>query len=80
MNVEISPLPTLYCQLPEQLFIKMGSDDSHFNVLLIVRGNVTRLSTNHNFWKEGRAEEESNQSSSAYQPNALLLGRTGSLL
>ena len=29
--------------------IKMGSDESHFNVSLIVRDKVTRLSTNHNF-------------------------------
>ena len=31
--------------------IKMGSDESHFNVLLIVRDKVTikTVSTNHNF-------------------------------
>ena len=29
--------------------IKMGSDESHFNVSLVVRDKVTRLSTNHNF-------------------------------
>ena len=30
--------------------IKMGSDESHFNVSLIVRDKVTRnVSTNHNF-------------------------------
>ena len=31
--------------------IKTGSDESHFNVLLIVRDKVTRLSTDHNFLK-----------------------------
>ena len=29
--------------------IKMGSDESHFNVSLIVRDKLTRLSTDHNF-------------------------------
>ena len=29
--------------------IKMGSDESHFNVSLIVRDKVTRVSTDHNF-------------------------------
>ena len=32
--------------------IKMGSDESHFNVSLIVRDKVTRLSTNHNLFEE----------------------------
>ena len=30
--------------------IKMGSDESHSNVSLIVRNKVTRLSTNHNLF------------------------------
>ena len=34
----------------------MGSDESHFNVSLIVRDKVTRVSTNHNFWRERRTE------------------------
>ena len=32
--------------------IKMGSDESHFNVSLIVRDKVTRVSTNHNLSEE----------------------------
>ena len=36
------------------------------------------MSTNHNFWRERRAEADSNQSPSAYQHNALPLGQTGS--
>ena len=36
------------------------------------------MSTNHNFWKERRAEALSNRGPSAYQPNALPLGQTGS--
>ena len=37
------------------------------------------VSTNHNFWRERRAEAVSNRGPSAYQPNALPLGQTGSL-
>ena len=52
--------------------IKMGSDESHFNVSLIVRDKVTNktVSTNHNFRRERRAEAVSNRGPSAYQPNA----------
>ena len=58
----------------------MGSDESHFNVSLIVRDKVTRQSAhwNHNFWRERRAEADSNRGPSVYQPNALPLGQTGS--
>ena len=35
------------------------------------------LSTNHNFWRERRTEADSNRGPSAYQPNALPLGKTG---
>ena len=38
------------------------------------------VSTDHNFWRERRAEADSNRGPSAYQPNSLLLGQTGSLL
>ena len=37
------------------------------------------MSTDHNFWRERRAESDSNRGPSAYQPNALPLGQTGSL-
>ena len=36
------------------------------------------VSTDHNFWRERRAKADSNRSPSAYQPNALPLGHTGS--
>ena len=36
------------------------------------------VSTDHNFWRERRAEADSNRRSSAYQPDALPLGQTGS--
>ena len=35
------------------------------------------VSTKHNFWREGRAEAESNRDPSAYHPKALPLGQTG---
>ena len=35
------------------------------------------VSTDHNFWRERRAEADLNRGPSAYQPNALLLGQTG---
>ena len=58
--------------------IKMVSDDSHFNCLLIVWDSHKTVSTNHNFWRERRAEVVSNQGPSAYQPTTLPLGQTGS--
>ena len=36
------------------------------------------VSTDHNFWRERRAEADSNRGPSAYQPNSLPLGQTGS--
>ena len=36
------------------------------------------VSTDHSFWRERRAEADSNRGPSAYQPNALPLGQTGS--
>ena len=36
------------------------------------------VSTDHNFWRKRRAEAVSNRGPSAYQPNALPLGQTGS--
>ena len=35
---------SLHCHHQNDSFIKMGSDDSHFNVLLIARDKVTRQS------------------------------------
>ena len=57
--------------------IKMDSDDSHFNVSSIVRDKITRQCPQTKvFWRERRAEVDSNQGSSPYQPNALPLGQT----
>ena len=60
--------------------IKMGSDESHFNVSLIVRDKVTRPCPQTTTFEETerRAEAVSNRGPSAYQPTALPLGQTGS--
>ena len=49
-----------------------------FQCFIIVRDKVARLSTDHNLWRERRGEADSNRGPSAYQPNALPLGQTGS--
>ena len=56
----------------------MGSDESHFNVSLIVRDKVTRQCPQTTTFEERRAQAESNRGPSAYQPNTLPLGQTGS--
>ena len=52
---------SLHCHHQNDSSIKMGSNESHFNVSLIVRDKVKRLSvsTNHN-GRERRAEAVSN--------------------
>ena len=59
----------------------MGSDESQFNVSVGSDGQSHKtVSTNHNLFEEPerRAEAVSNRGPSAYQPNALPLGQTGS--
>ena len=57
----------------------MGSDESHFNVSLIVRDKVTRpCPQTTTFLKRKESQASSNRGPSAYQPNALPLGQTGS--
>ena len=71
---------SLNCHHQNDFCIKMGSDESHFNVSVGSDGQSHKtVSTNHNlFWRERRAEAVSNRGPSAYQPNALPLGQTGS--
>ena len=70
----------LHCHHQNDSYIKRGRGKSHFNVSLIVRGKRHKtVTTDHNlFLREGRAEAESSRGPSAYQPNALPLGQTGS--
>ena len=71
---------SLHCHHQNDFCIKMGSDESHFNVSIGSDGqNHKTVSTNHNrLGRERRAEAESSRGPSAYQPNALPLGQTGS--
>ena len=56
----------------------MGSDKSHFNVSLIVRHKVTRQYPQIITFKEKGEPKQIRTEVSAYQPNALPLGQTGS--
>ena len=58
---------SLHCHHQNDFCIKMGSDESHFNV-----------HKPQPFRRERRAEAVSNRGPSAYQPNALPIGQTGS--
>ena len=55
---------TLHCHHQNDFCIKMGSNESHSDVSLIVRGIVTRQ-----YPQKKRAEAKSNQSLSVYQTN-----------
>ena len=70
---------SLHCHHQNDSCIKMRSDESHFNVSSIERDKVTRQFPQNTTTEERTAEAESNRSPSAYQPNALPLGQTGSL-
>ena len=59
---------------------KMGSNESHFNVSLIVRDKVTRQCPQTTTFFLEKGEPKRNRALallSAYQPNALPLGQTG---
>ena len=72
----------LHCHHQNESCIKMGSDESNFNVSVGSDGQSHKtVSTNHHLFEEkGRAEAVSNRGLSAYQPYALPLGQTGSLI
>ena len=66
----------LHCHHQNDFCIKIGSDESHFNVSVGSDGQSHKtVSTNHNHFEE---KGEPNRGPSAYQPNALPLGQTGS--
>ena len=64
---------SLHCHHQNDSCIKMGSDESRFNVSLIARDKVTR----HCVLKRKESRTKSNRGPSAYQPNALPLDQTG---
>ena len=58
---------SLHCHHQNDSSIKMGSDESHFNISLIVRDKVTRQCPQTTFFlKERTTEAESNRGPSAY--------------
>ena len=60
--------------------LKMGSDESHFNVSVGSDGRSQTVSTNHNLFEE-KGEPKRYRTEVLplqYQPNALPLGQTGS--
>ena len=70
---------SLHCHHQNDSCIKMGSDESHFNISLIVRNKVIRQCPQITAFEEkGEQKADSNQGPSAYQPNALPLDQTGS--
>ena len=71
---------SLHCHDQNDSCIKVGSDESHFNVSAETDGQSHKtVSTDHYLFKEKRrAEAVSNRGPSAYQPNASPLGQTGS--
>ena len=71
---------SLHCQHQNDSCIKMGSDESHFNVSVGSDGQSHRtVSTNHNLCeKKGEPKRYRTEVLPAYQPNALPLGQTGS--
>ena len=58
----------LHCHHQNTSCVKMGSDESCFNVSLIVWDSHKTASTDHNFLTERRAEADSNRGPSACQP------------
>ena len=60
-EMEVIYIP-LYCHHQNDSCIKTGSDESHFNVLIIVRDKVTRQCPQiTNFEEKGEAEADSNR-------------------
>ena len=71
---------SLQCHHQNDFCIKMGSDESHFNVSLTVKDNVTRQCPQTTICEEkGEPKRIRTEVPPAYQPNALPLGPTGSL-
>ena len=66
---------SLLCHHQNDSCIKMGSDESRFNVSLIVRDKVTRqCPQTTTFEEKGEPKQIRTEVPSAYQPNALTAG------
>ena len=53
MKKETIPSTTVHCRHQNDFCIKIGSDESHFNVLLSVRDTVSRWCPQTTAFKEG---------------------------
>ena len=71
---------TLHYHHQNDFYIKVGSDESHFNVSLIVRDNVTRqCPQTATFGEKGEPKQIRTEVPLLTSLNALPLGQTGSL-
>ena len=70
---------SLHCHHQNDFCITVDSDESHLIFHNCDGQSNKTMSTDHNFWKEKRAEADSNRGPSAYQHNALPLGQTASV-
>ena len=73
-NIDLS----LHCHHQTGSCTKTGSDESHFDFSLIVRDKVTRQCPQTTTFEEKGEPKRIRTEVSAYQPNALPLGQTGS--
>ena len=68
---------SLHCHHQNDFCIKVGSDESHFNVSLIMRDKVTRQCPQTTIFEE--KGEPKRIRTEVHLPNALPPGQTGSL-
>ena len=70
---------SLHCHHQNDFCIKMGSDESHFNVSVGSDGQSHKtVSTNHNLFEEKGEPKRYRTEVLPHKPNALPLGQTGS--
>ena len=70
---------SLHCHHQNDSCVKVGSDESHFNVSFIVRGKVTRQCPQTRTFVEEKGEPKRNRIETLLL-TSLPLGQTGSLL
>ena len=73
---------SLHCHHQNDSCIKMGSNESHFNVSLIVRNKVIRRCPQTSTFSKRKESRSGTEARSFFLPayNALPLGQTGSLI
>ena len=78
MYMYICIYPSLHCHHQNDSCLMTGSEESHINVSLTVRNKVTRQCPQTTAFEEKGEPKRFGPGPSAYQPNALPLGQTGS--